>query len=304
MKLRYHTGQNFGDALNPMILDEVFKGLLNDSDEVELLGIGSILGLKRPSESCRKFVVFSSGYAAGDSSTYGELPEITDIYDVICVRGPLTASILGLSADLAISDGALLLPDVIPLDEVPKEYEYSYMPHAGSLNMYDGWQELVESVGIHFIDPRQEPVVVFSELMKTELLLTEAMHGAIVSDTLRIPWIPVKTAKTVNEFKWKDYLHSVNLEYNPNVLPCLYSKTFLKSIFAGKLGRVKLGFLTDLAVLLYWIIQCGRVWLVKKSFNRLKRAKCYMCEENILQLRKKQLMAAAQQWIQNYKNIK
>jgi len=166
------------------------------------------------------------------------------------------------------------------------------MPHVGSLNIYDGWQELVESVGIHFIDPRQEPAVVFSELMKTELLLTEAMHGAIVSDTLRIPWVPVKTKKTVNDFKWKDYLCSVDLEYNPIVLPCLYNKTFLKSIFVGKLERFKLGFLTGLVVSLYCIIQCGTVWRVKRSFNRLKRAKSYMCEENILQLRKKQLMPA------------
>jgi len=50
-------------------------------------------------------------------------------------------------------------------------------------------------------------------------VVTEAMHGAIVADTLRIPWVPVVCSPAILPFKWSDWTRSVELAYRPRLLP-------------------------------------------------------------------------------------
>jgi succinoglycan biosynthesis protein ExoV len=49
----------------------------------------------------------------------------------------------------------------------------------------------------------------------TEVLLTEAMHGAIIADSLRVPWIPIVSNPSILSFKWDDWCQSLSLEYQP-----------------------------------------------------------------------------------------
>ena len=44
------------------------------------------------------------------------------------------------------------------------------------------------------------------------------MHGAIVADALRVPWIPVHTDTNILSFKWQDWCLSTGVEYVPNHL--------------------------------------------------------------------------------------
>ena len=44
------------------------------------------------------------------------------------------------------------------------------------------------------------------------------MHGAIVADALRVPWIPVATNSTILSFKWQDWCSSIGVEYKPNYI--------------------------------------------------------------------------------------
>jgi succinoglycan biosynthesis protein ExoV len=50
-------------------------------------------------------------------------------------------------------------------------------------------------------------------------VVTEAMHGAIVADTLRIPWIPVVCSPEIATFKWRDWTASLDLPYRPIAIP-------------------------------------------------------------------------------------
>jgi succinoglycan biosynthesis protein ExoV len=234
MKLLYHTGKNFGDALNPYIFNHYLGGLIDDNDDVVLLGIGSILGLRKLKEH-QKCIVFSSGFAEGMPSTYGTKPDINSQYEVICVRGPLTAKSLGIDEHKAVADGAILLAD-IPLFNAKEEKKFacSFMPHIGSEKFYN-YKDLCVANGIHYISPQDDVEQVVKQIKQSECIITEAMHGAIVADTFRVPWCPVKFYDTINEFKWHDWMLSLNIKPVPFIyIKGLFNHNIFREIFKNK----------------------------------------------------------------------
>lgn len=290
MKLFYHKGANFGDAINPMIFEKLLDIKFDENDEQSIVGIGSILGHFRPSENTKKMFVFSSGFAGGDPSTYGTPPTIKEPYHVICVRGKATAKALGISEDLAITDGALLLPLMIDVPNPPKEYEFGYMPHVGSLDLYDHWKEVVNDAGIHFLDPTLPPLEVLNEMKKCKAIMTEAMHGAIICDAIRIPWMPIVSNKNINAFKWKDYLDTVELPYQPHQIQTLYSKS---KFFEITLRKLKVKHLASVATSLLLTRQSKTVKNVKNTFLSLKNEPTYLCSAAKLKLLQDELLKAA-----------
>ena len=214
MKLEYFTGKNFGDALNPYIFQHFLPDFFNDDPQQTFFGIGSILGFGLAKDVKQK-IIFSSGYA------YGDIPEIDSSYDFICVRGPLTAKTLGLPEDTAVADGAILL-QYMDIPKPEKQYKFSFMPHWGSEQKYSKWPEVCAAAGIHYISPMQDKDFVLQEILKSEVIIAEAMHAAIVADTLGVPWIPVKAYPTINEFKWNDWASSLNLKFEFSNLSSLY----------------------------------------------------------------------------------
>nr|WP_228024678.1 polysaccharide pyruvyl transferase family protein [cf. Phormidesmis sp. LEGE 11477] len=91
------------------------------------------------------------------------------------------------------------------------------MPHFrhGSPHLF---QAVCERAGIHYIDPTGEIEAVVADISQTKVLISEAMHGAIVADTLRVPWIPVRTSPRILPFKWRDWCASMHLPYRYQVI--------------------------------------------------------------------------------------
>ena len=111
------------------------------------------------------------------------------------------------------------------------------MPHWQSEP--DAWRALCDDLSIGFIDPRGQPDAVLGALGRTDVLITEAMHGAIVADALRIPWVPVRTREGINSFKWDDWCGSLSLEYQPHQLPTIHPAT-KRGVIASARRRAKL----------------------------------------------------------------
>ena len=233
MKLTYHEGKNFGDALNPLIFHHYLGAdFFDEDDSIRFIGIGSILGLKKQKG---KKIVFSSGYAAGDNSAYGTAPIIDSDYEILCVRGPKTAKILNLPLEKAIADGAILLPAFYKPVVLDTKFKYSLILHHKSLDFFNGWEKLCEEVGIHLIDVRKDVDSVLSEIVSSEIVFCEAMHGAIVADAYRIPWIPVNFYPHINFFKWQDWCESLSMKYVPsNCYHYLHDLDFLETIVKNK----------------------------------------------------------------------
>lgn len=214
MKLFYYNGKakgiaanNFGDELNPWLWNRLLPGLFDDDENSLFVGIGTLLNQHLPQHP-QKYV-FGSGVG------YGETPRINASWNIYFVRGKLSANALGIEPELGVTDPAILVPQFFkPTGQ--KKYRRSYMPHFTE-TMANGaaWEELCQGLGIHYIDPTLTPDQVLAEIDATEVLFTEAMHGAIVADAIRVPWVAVKTKKDILDFKWNDWLSTVGLSYRP-----------------------------------------------------------------------------------------
>jgi succinoglycan biosynthesis protein ExoV len=180
------------------------------------LGIGTLLNnATRIPENDIK-IVFGTG------SGYGtQYPVLNKNWKIFCVRGPLTADSLGVSRNLAIADGGILIRRIIDND-YEKKFEYGFIPHHETADSaHPDVEKLCLESGVSYIDPNLPISEVINKICSVKILLAEAMHGAIVADALRIPWIPVICQQQVQQFKWMDWCQSINLEYRPNYLPII-----------------------------------------------------------------------------------
>ncbi len=215
MKLTYFEGNppNFGDELNAWIWDELLPpGLLDEDRRVLFLGIGSIIQDIYPRDVLK--VVMGSGFAGA----YSSLPNVHDgTWDFRFVRGPETCRLLGLDPALAVTDAAILLRAVDGLPEPTVGVGTAFMPHYESVER-GNWKRVCDHAGIHFIDPTRPSREVLADIRGAELVITEAMHGAIVSDAMRTPWIGVRTMHHVHRMKWFDWAASLEIDYRPAAL--------------------------------------------------------------------------------------
>jgi succinoglycan biosynthesis protein ExoV len=232
MRLYYWRGEypNFGDELNPWLFSRLLPGLIDHDPSVLFLAIGTILNHGVPQEPHK--IVFSSGVG------YGEPPAIGPTkWSFVAVRGPLTAKVLGLPPEMAVTDGAVLLRTLIPRG-MKKIHRASFMPHR--LNAVTGpWDRVCQETGLHLIDPRGSVEEVVEDIASSEFVLAEAMHGAIVADALRVPWIPIRAHRLHHDFKWQDWCASIKVTYRPQVIPNLDREEFLAQPFSRTVDAAK-----------------------------------------------------------------
>lgn len=261
MKLYYWKDPigNFGDDLNPWLWPRLFpKSIEHCFDEDTLfVGIGSLLNHKIPKHPAKK-VVFGAGFG------YGSPPLVTDSWRFYCVRGPLTAKVLGLPESTAICDSSLLVRELIEPAQTA-EHRVAFMPHHVTTK-YDDWKSVCESLSIHYIDPTAPVENTIEAIRKSTLVISEAMHGAIVADAFRVPWIPVRIRPLIFEFKWQDWCSSLEIEHEFEWLPKIWNEhidSVLKRRlhpFAMLLGRERLR----------WLIRFGRRRLSSETvFNQV-----------------------------------
>lgn len=206
---------NFGDDLNGVLWKHILSSELLEAEDVVLIGIGSILSQEwvgKFAGSKKKIIVLGSG------TSYDLSPSNLSNWSVLAVRGPFTAAAIGMP-DKAVTDGAILLADAPALIGSPQpRTDIIFMPHHRSIRT-SPWKSIAESAGMRFVTPQQPVADVLAAFAQAKLVITEAMHGAIVADTLRIPWIPVIISPAVDEFKWRDWCTSMDLPFLPQALP-------------------------------------------------------------------------------------
>jgi succinoglycan biosynthesis protein ExoV len=178
---------------------------------VLFLGIGSVIGTHY--DPVAKKVVFGTGYVP----SYHQAPNVRgEDWDVFFVRGPRTARALGLPESMGIGDAAILLRALdAPFRREPRHI--GFMPHWESLAR-GRWDKACELAGIRLIDPRGPVELVIADILGCKVLIAEAMHGAIVADALRIPWIPVLPIDGAHQEKWFDWADALSLKIKQHPL--------------------------------------------------------------------------------------
>ncbi len=206
MKLYYYKGpvSNFGDHLNEWLWPKLIPEVLSDNgDDGVFVGIGTLINTKIPEG--RRVIILSSGVG------YGDLPkEIPATWHYYGVRGPISAEILGLPPELAIGDGAILVRS-LGLPTLPKRHPISFIPHWESA-VFGDWAEVCREAGINFIDPRGAVDDVFEQIRSTEKMICASMHGAILADAFRVPWVAVRAFGKGHLRKWSDWAGALDME--------------------------------------------------------------------------------------------
>nr|WP_246733471.1 polysaccharide pyruvyl transferase family protein [Methylobacterium sp. BTF04] len=212
MKYYVSAVPNFGDDLNAALWPHFVPEIFDDSTTEAFIGIGTIIGF--PCTPQTRLNVFSTGAGNDPLSRWADL-DVT----YWCVRGPLSARLLGLSPDHAISDGAVLTP-------LAKGFPHAragtsgvlVIPHWQSLND-PGWDEVARLTGFELLDPRGSPETVIARIANAQCVLTESLHGAILADTYGIEWAPFATTGNFQISKWLDWALSCGRDLTINFVP-------------------------------------------------------------------------------------
>ncbi|NKN37279.1 polysaccharide pyruvyl transferase family protein [Agrobacterium sp. a22-2] len=204
---------NFGDDLNLWLWDFLLPGFRDASPDTLLVGVGTVLNRALLPKGGHKLVL-GSGFG------YGALPDMSDPseWDIRSVRGPLTAEKVGIPPEKGIIDPAVMVADMPEFKDLPKKYKKSFVPHWESA-IAGMWPAVCSLVGLNYIDPRGEAKDVIRAIAQSELIVAESMHGAILADAFRVPWVAVTTSHSINSFKWSDWAQTVGVSYKPRQVP-------------------------------------------------------------------------------------
>lgn len=221
MKLHYFKGPkygNFGDELNAWLWPRLLPDFFDDDESVLFLGIGSIIGKQRIDnkdyKTGQKRIVFGSGFV----STYHEKPDLNDPdWDVFFVRGPETARTLGLPPEKSLGDAAILIRAVIDPEARKETNTIGFIPHWQSMDR-GHWESVCDQAGLMLIDPRAPVETVLAQILACKFIVAEAMHGAIVADALRVPWIACLPIVKSHRNKWHDWADALNIKLEPHFL--------------------------------------------------------------------------------------
>lgn len=213
---------NVGDDLNlwlwPKMLPTWKIRESNIIDENVLVGIGSILD-DRFNLASKKTVIGSG--ARSEAS----IPELDDSWEILFVRGPKTAKALSKYRVVEyITDPAILSANFFTQSKNPQAI--GLIPYFRSNQQF--WSDIADKLNWKFISPCLPLNEFMHELAQCEYVVTEAMHGAILADSLRIPWISYSSFTRYHEgethsFKWNDWSESMKLNNSEIELPVIWN---------------------------------------------------------------------------------
>lgn len=212
--LFYCDMPNFGDLLSKAVV-ELMSGrpaAWASPAEADLCAIGSLFGLihkrlaqkPRPADR-RKLIVWGSGCMKPEPR------EILRNMTVVAVRGPITATLLGLRSDIPMGDPGLFAADLLDTEST-KDDVIGIVPHH-ELAADPRLRDLVkQEAALRLIDVRtKDPIAVIRQIASCRFILSSSLHGLIVADSLGIPneWLDPTGNHQCPELKFHDYAASI-----------------------------------------------------------------------------------------------
>lgn len=201
------AGGNFGDDLNLWIWPTLFPDLPALEGRALFYGTGTLLGGRHDSSITK--LVLGAGIGEAGVAVPGKH------WDFRWVRGPCTAREFGLPRALGLGDSALLLPGLGGGPDA--RGPVGLIPHHKTWESYD-WDAVAARAGMRGINPKQSPLDVLRQMRGCSRIVSESLHGAIFADAIGIPWAACVLAHRFNEFKWRDWLATIDRAFAPFVI--------------------------------------------------------------------------------------
>jgi succinoglycan biosynthesis protein ExoV len=150
------------------------------------------------------------------------------------------------------------------------------------------WEKICRGINFGYIDARWPIEKVLAAIASTEVILTEALHGAIVADALRIPWIPVHSTSGISRFKWQDWCMSVDVEYKPHCISRLWGE----AAYAQRAKRLRRWLKSPVVIIQRQVIASELDRIARMASPNLSRDSrieelTQALEEKVIQIQKK-----------------
>jgi pyruvyltransferase len=213
--LLYYNIRNWGDQLNPILVEKISQKKIRSID-IDTLKGSSIINEN-------KYMVIGSILHHADSNTivWGAglitdklLPKVMP-KNILAVRGPLTGKVLnnaGYKCPTVYGDPALLLPIFFPQRMVMKK-KLGIILHNDDLNFkLPQWVYDDDEVDIIFL--RGDEFTILEKITSCENIASSSLHGLIVADAYSIPSrrLILNGKLYGGDFKFDDYYSSLSLK--------------------------------------------------------------------------------------------
>ena len=190
---------NFGDLLGPFIIETITGNDVewtHPSKANKLLGLGSIIDFAKEGD-----VIWGSGVKKPFSFN-------VEAVEVLAVRGPRTAKILGVSEGIPFGDPGIIVPALIP-PALEKHGKIVIIPH------YVDYEEVLIKYGndptFLIIDVTNQNFRENCQLIAaSEVVISSSLHGIIIAEAYGIPahWMKVSDKIIGGSYKFNDYYES------------------------------------------------------------------------------------------------
>ena len=251
--------RNFGDELNAVLWPKLLPGFFDDDPSARFLGIGSVLDSRHDPHVIK--IVAGAGYGG-----YEPPAGLDATWHIHWVRGPRSARQLGIDPGFGLGDPASLLP-MTGVAAGVSNGSIGFMPHFESIAR-GAWQQAAAVAGLTLIDPRGDPLAIIEAIRGCRVLLSEALHGVIVADALRVPWVPLMPVARVHRAKWHDWAESLGLDLRFQPLP---ASSMPERMHASRLASLHAGrhLLNQHAD---WLRPAAAEWLIARAARALHAA--------------------------------
>ena len=228
--LHFHDSLNMGDALNYVMINELFGTFvkMENPPNSEMIAIGSILnryieGLpqyNRLWESCESSeykdkLLHVWGAGLIEELQYSPQLSLRRPMQFHALRGEYTRSfmekVVGQKIDCPLADPGLLATRLIEPQE--KRFDLGIIPHYVEFDGF-AFQKIHESYpNSIIIDIEGEPLEVLKQISQCNTIVSSALHGLIISDSFGIPnlWCRFSDKVIGDGYKFRDYYSSYNL---------------------------------------------------------------------------------------------
>lgn len=200
-----------GGLINDWLWPQLLPDLCARDDGMLLLGTGGLIDAATADLAAhRRIVVFGAG-ARGR----GSLPDMTQAeWDIRFVRGPETASALGLSPESWLCDPAVLAPKL----HGGRGRERLMRAGTRRIGLIPGChatpkaaQTLAEGAGLHLIGTHDSAESWLESLIDCDAAICGDLTAAVIADAYGIPWRPLRSAYADDGFEWLDWSRSMGL---------------------------------------------------------------------------------------------